>query len=72
MDPTQVDQLTLLHSEGGLSAGNRLTLTHKLARKKRSSLFFIDESNEEKSFETMTTGPNAIKLFTDVIYEFSQ
>ncbi len=67
-----MDQLTLLHSEGRLNDDNRLTPTHKFAGKKRSSLFCIEDSNEEKSFETMTAGPNAIKLFTVVIYEFWQ
>jgi len=42
----------------------------EIARSKHSSSFGLVISNKEKSFITLTPGPDVIKLFTGAIYEY--
>jgi hypothetical protein len=42
---------------------NGMALTEEACSDKRSSLFDLFVSGEEKSFSTWSTGPNVIKLF---------
>ncbi len=50
---------------------NYYTRLARLDWGKHSSLFVVLVGDEEKSFLTLTPGPNVIKLFTSVIYEYS-
>jgi hypothetical protein len=55
-------------------SGTPLTLTigpRTFARHKRSRFLVHHDSDDEKSFMTLTPGANVIKLFTAVNYEFS-
>jgi hypothetical protein len=51
--------------------GMLLENVERLARDKRSSLFGLFINGEKEVFKTLTPGPNVIKLFLTVIYDFS-